>query len=175
LSFSKVNQIGRRVGHGFGQLRMFGVIFLGAVQKLVGQFFKALKTKVRAAEHQQGCHRPRQKRADRQRRRHQNQLVDERALGHSPDHRQLAFGAYARYLLGVERQIVAQYAGGFLRRHLGHQRNVVEYRGDIVDQHQKTASCHECFPVPDILAEHSLPARLRSAFAAILSLPRGRC
>ena len=41
-------------------------------------------------------------------------FVHRRAFGHGPDHRQFALGAYAGHLLGIQRQVVTQYAGGFL-------------------------------------------------------------
>jgi hypothetical protein len=44
--------------------------------------------------------------------------------------------AHAGDLLGIERQVVTQHAGGLFRRDLGHQRDIVEHRGDVVDQYQ---------------------------------------
>jgi hypothetical protein len=47
-------------------------------------------------------------------------------------------------LLGVERQVVAQHAGGLLGRHLGQHRHVVEHGGDVVDQGEQVGSGHGC-------------------------------
>jgi hypothetical protein len=66
-------------------------------------------------------------------------LLMKRALGHRPDHRQFAVGLDAGDLLGVERQVVAQHAGGFLGRHLGKQRHVVQHGGDVVNQCKQAA------------------------------------
>ena len=65
-----------------------------------------------------------------------------RALGHRPHHRQLAVGVDAGDLLRVERQVVAEHAGGLLGRDLGQHRDVVEDGGDVVDQHEQTGG-HE--------------------------------
>ena len=45
----------------------------------------------------------------------------------------LAIGGNARDLLCIERQIVAEYAGGFLGGDLGHDRHIVQQCGDVVD------------------------------------------
>ncbi|MNY11512.1 hypothetical protein D3C86_1445440 [compost metagenome] len=137
------HQVDCRIGHGFNQLRMFGLILGLAVQEFMGEFLETFETQVGAADHQQRRDQPRNERTDRQGGRHQDQLVDERALGYRPYHRDFPLGAYAADLLGVERQIVTEYAGRLLRCHFGHQRHIVEYRGDVVDQQQQTASCHE--------------------------------
>ena len=107
---------------------------LGAtVQKLVGQLFRAFVTEKRAAQHQQRGDQPGSDHADQKRRRHQNQLVAQRPFRHSPHDWQLATGANAGDLLGIERQIVTQHARRLLGSHLGHEGNVVEQRGDIVE------------------------------------------
>ena len=54
-------------------------------------------------------------------------------------------GADAGDLLGVERQVVAQHAGGLLRGDLGQKRHVVEDRGDIVEQGEQ-AGRHPDYP-----------------------------
>jgi hypothetical protein len=109
----------------------------------VGQLLDPFEAQVKAAEHQQRRHRPGDEAADRQRRRHQNQLVLQRTDGDRPDHRQLALGSYPGNLLRVERQIVAQYAGSLLGGHLGHQGDVVEDRGNVVDQGKQAGSGHQ--------------------------------
>ncbi|MNS98891.1 hypothetical protein D3C72_1332720 [compost metagenome] len=135
---------------------MFGFIFSRAVQKLVRELLEALETQVRTTDHQQWRDQPRHERTDRQRRWHQNQFVDERALGHGPDYGDFPFGTHAGDLLGVERQIIAEYAGGLLGGHFAHQRHVVQHGGNIVDQHQQTASCHEsCFLLCMNVAKHN--------------------
>jgi hypothetical protein len=39
--------------------------------------------------------------------------------------------------------LATAHTSSLLGGHFGHQRHIVEYRGDVVDQHQQTASCHE--------------------------------
>ena len=106
------------------------------------QLLDTLVAQIRPAEHQQQRHRPGQQGTDQKRRGNQDHLVEQRPAGHRPDHRQLAVGLHPGDLLGVERQVVAQHAGGLLRRHLGHQRDVVEERGDVIDQCEQTATGH---------------------------------
>ncbi|APC20663.1 hypothetical protein BME99_09025 [Pseudomonas protegens] len=136
------HQIHLGVGQGLQGLGMFGRHF-GVVQVFVRQLLEALETQVGATQHQQRGHQPRRQGADGQRRRHQDQLVAKRPLGHRPDHRDFPLGADPGDLLGIEREVVAQHTGGLLRRHLGHQGHVIEYRGDVIDQYQQTASGHE--------------------------------
>ncbi|MNN63006.1 hypothetical protein D3C81_1783490 [compost metagenome] len=115
---------------------MLGVSLGLAVQELVRQLLETLEAQVGAAQHQQRRHRPGDERTDQQRRRHQDGLVHHRALGHSPHHRDLALGTHPGDLLGIQRQVIAQHACGLFRRHLGHHRDVIEHRGDVVDQYQ---------------------------------------
>lgn len=112
------------------------------VQQFVQQLLGAFVAEEQTAEHQQGHHQPGRHGADQQRSRHQNRLVDQRALGHGPDHRQFAIRLDAGDLLGIEREVVAQYAGGLARGDLGHGGDVVEYRADVVDQGEQAASGH---------------------------------
>ena len=55
-----------------------------------------------------------------------------RAIG--PYDWQFPFGTNARHLLSIEREIVAEDAGGFLCGNLGQQRHVIQQRGNIVEQ-----------------------------------------
>jgi hypothetical protein len=103
----------------------------------VGQLVEALVAEERAADHEQRQHQPRQEPADEEGRRDDDRLVERRALGHRPHHRQLAIGADPRDLLGVEREIVAQDPGGLLGRDLGQGRDVVEDRRDVVEERQQ--------------------------------------
>lgn len=72
----------------------------------------------------------------------EDRLVPQRALGHRPDHRQFAVGVDPGDLLGVQRQVVAEDTGGLLRGDLGHQRDVVEHRGDVVEEGEEAGSGH---------------------------------
>ena len=54
--------------------------------------------------------------------------------GDCPNHRQLAFGAHAAYLLSVQRQVVAEHAGRFPGRNFGQRGNVIQHAGDVVEQ-----------------------------------------
>jgi hypothetical protein len=112
----------------------------------VGQLLDPLETQVKAAEHQQRHHRPGDEAADRQRRRHQDQLVLQRTDGDRPDHRQLALGPHPGHLLRIEREVVAEHAGSLLGGHLGHQRDVVEDRGDVIEQGKQAGSGHGRVP-----------------------------
>jgi hypothetical protein len=64
-------------------------------------------------------------------------LLSSEPLGHRPHHRQLAVGLDAGHLLGVERQVVAQHAGGLLGGHLGHGGHIVQHAGDVVEQEEQ--------------------------------------
>ena len=112
-----------------------------AVQEFVRDFFKAFKTQISAAHHQQRRDRPRNESTDGQRGGHQNRLVDKRAFGDSPNHRQFTLGLDAGDLLGVERQIVAQHTGGFFGGDFGKHRHVVEHGGNVINQ-RKQATGH---------------------------------
>ena len=103
------------------------VLGFNVVQKAVRELFCPFVTEKGTAQHQYRRDSPRRDGADQQRRRHQNQLVAQRALGDSPHHRQLALSAYPGDLLGVQRQIVPQYPCGLFRRNLGHNRHVIKH------------------------------------------------
>ena len=131
-----------QVDGGVGQrrLQLGGVrVVLGlGVQQLVRQFLEPLEAQIGAAHHQERRDRPRRKGADQQRGRHQDGLVDQRALGHRPHHRQFAVGVDAADLLRVQGEVVAQHPGGLLGGDLGHHRNVVEQGRDVVEQGEET-------------------------------------
>ena len=80
---------------------------------------------------------PGQQRCDAERSRHQDGLVDQRALGHRPHHRQFAVGLDAADLLGIQGQVVAEHAGGLLGGDFGHHADVVQQGGDVVEQGEK--------------------------------------
>jgi hypothetical protein len=46
------------------------------------------------------------------------------------------------HLLGVQCKVVAEHAGGLLRRDLGHHRHVVEDGGNVVEQCKQTGAGH---------------------------------
>jgi hypothetical protein len=48
--------------------------------------------------------------------------------------------------LGVEREVVAEHAGGLLRGDFGHRGDVVEDRGDVVDEGEQTGRGQACVP-----------------------------
>jgi chromate transporter len=120
---------------------MLGILGL-AVQVLVREFLDALVAQERTADDHQWDHRPRRDRADHERGRHEDRLVDQRALRDRPHDRQLAVGADAGDLLRIEREVVAEHARGLLRRDLRHHRDVVEDRGDVVDEREQAGSGH---------------------------------
>ena len=126
------HQVDRRVGQRLLQPGTLGLDLLLRMQETVRQLLEALVAEEGAAEHEQRRHQPRREGTDDQRRGHEDGLVDERALGHRPDHRQFAVGAEAGDLLRVQRQVVAEHPGGLLRSELGQQCHVVENGGDVV-------------------------------------------
>ena len=99
----------------------------------MGQFLRPFEAQEGAAYHQQWNDQPGCEGRDQQRGRHQDRLVPQRPLGHGEHHRQFARRVDPGYLLGVEREVVAEHARGLLGRDLGHQRDVVEDSGDIVE------------------------------------------
>jgi hypothetical protein len=98
-----------RIGDRFDQLLVVDRLLVPAVQEAVGELLEAFEAEEGAAQHQQRRHRPRRDGADGQRGRHQDRLVQERALGHGPHHRQLAVRIDAGDLLRVQRQVVAEH------------------------------------------------------------------
>ncbi len=130
------------IGQGARLLRVMRGVLVLRMQELVRQLLHAFEAQVGAADHHQIRDRHRQPHADRQRHRHQDRLVQQRALGHRPHHRQFAVGLDPGDLLGVERQVIAQHTGGLLRGDLGHHRHVVEHGGDIVEQGEQAGSGH---------------------------------
>ena len=135
------HQVHRWIGQGFGQRSVLGVV-LGAVDQPVPDLLEAFEAQIGPADHQQGGDQPGGQGADGQGRGHQDGLVDQGALGHGPDHRQLAAGIDAVDLLGIERQVVTEHPGGLLGRHLGQHRHVVEHGRDVVDQGKQVGSGH---------------------------------
>ena len=134
------HQIHRRIGHG---LQPFTRLPLVAVmQKLVRELFDAFEAEEQTTDHHQRHDRNRQERADQQRRGHEDELVDERTLGHSPHDRQLTVHAHARHLLRIQGQIVTHHPGRFRGCHLGEHRDVVEQRRNVIDQSEQTGSGH---------------------------------
>ena len=113
-----------------------------AVQEFVQQFFHAFKTQINTADHQQGRNQRWQESGKQQCKRHQNQLIDQRAFCHRPNNRQFALGGYAGYLIGVERQIVTDHAGGFFCGDFGHHRYVVQNGGNVVQKRKERGEGH---------------------------------
>jgi hypothetical protein len=139
-----------------------GGLLLRRVEELVGQLLAALEAEERPADHQQGGDRPGGEPADRQRRRHQDQLVHRGALGHRPDHRQLAVRVDAGDLLRVERQVIPQHPRGLLGGYLGHRGHVVEDRGDVVEEGEEACTGQREAPFE---GDRSYPsANLKEAF-----------
>ena len=121
---------------------MVRLFIFWTMQKFVCDFFKSLETQIGTPDHQQRRDRPRRKGTDGECGWHQDCLVHERSLRHRPHYRQFAIRFHAGDLLRIEREIVAQHAGRFLRRHFRHQRDIVENGGDIVEKGQETGG-HE--------------------------------
>ena len=127
------------VGHG---LEHFAGLVVVAMQIFVRELLHAFEAEKNSADHHERQDRDRQEGADQQRRRNQNELVDERAFRDCPHHRQLPVDIHAGHLLRIQREVIAHYAGGLRGRHLGEYRNVVEQRRDVVDEGKQTGSGH---------------------------------
>ena len=110
------------------------------VQELVHELLEAFVAEERATHHQQRRDGPGRERADREGGRHEDDLVDHRALGDAPDHRQFAIRIHTGHLLRIQGEVVAEHAGGLLRRDLRQNGDIVEDRGDVVDQCEQAAS-----------------------------------
>ena len=141
------HRVHRRVGQRARARGVLRVVLVAPVQEAVRQLLEAFVAEEGAADHQQRRHQPRREGADRQRQRHQDRLVQQRALGHRPHHRQLALRRHAADLLRVQRQVVAEHAGGLLRRHLGERGHVVQHAGDVVDQRDQAGAGHRALPL----------------------------
>jgi len=63
-------------------------------------------------------------------------------FSHRQHHRNFALGADAGDLLRIQRQVVAQHPGGFLRCGAAEQRDVVEHAGDVVEQGKQIGGRH---------------------------------
>jgi len=131
------DQIDRGIGDRLDQRLVVRAIVGGVVQPAVGELVAALVAEERAAQHQQRQHQPRHDQADHERRRDDDRLVAQRALGHRPHHRQLALGLDPGDLLGVQREIVAEHAGGLLGRGAGEDDDVVEDERDVVEEREE--------------------------------------
>ncbi|CSP72579.1 Uncharacterised protein [Shigella sonnei] len=58
-------------------------------------FLYSFKAEKRATNHQQRRNRPRDKRTDDQRQRHQNHFINQRSFRHAPDHGKFPVGPHA--------------------------------------------------------------------------------
>ena len=110
------------------------ILSAGTVQKRMHQFFKSLITEKGPTQHQEWGDQCGRQSTDRQRRRHQYQLILEGSFGHPPYHGQFTLRPNPRHLLGIEGQVIPQHPSGFLGGYLGHDGNVIKQGGDIVDQ-----------------------------------------
>ena len=141
LSFSTATQVDRWIHDGLVQLLTM-LVFLRAVHQQVPDLLESLETQEQAAGHEQRHDRPRRDCADRERRRDQDRLVDERTLRDCPHHGQLAVRLHPGNLLRVEREIVAQDPRGLLRGSFGQDRDIVQHAGDVVEQGKKAGDGH---------------------------------
>ena len=108
---------------------------LGTSQFL-DHLFGAFEAQVEPPDHQDRCHRPRRKFADRQCRRQQHQqLVAQAALGDRPDDRQFALRSELSHIGRGHRSIVDHYPGSF-RASFGCRRaDIVERCGCQLGNH----------------------------------------
>jgi len=107
----------------------------------VRELLETLVAQEQPARDQQRRDHPGRDDAQDERRRHQDQLVDQRALEYRPDHRQLALRTHAGDLLGVHGEVIAEHARGLPRRDLGQDGHVIEHGGNVIEQ-GKQASGH---------------------------------
>ena len=158
------HHIARRIGI-HGDVRgVGGGIVTGTVQEFVGQFLHAFVTQEGTSQHQERRDQPGQEEADGQGGGHQNHFIQQRPFGHRPHHRQLTVCPHTSDLLGIQRQIVAEYARRFFRcqfghgsnvishrstllgGHFGHHRHIVKNGGNIIEQGQQTGTSHHNSP-----------------------------
>ena len=124
-----------RIAHVFVRVCVGIVVMQQAVQ----DFFDAFVAEVGAANHQHQRHGGRQKGAQEKGGGDDDGFVEQRAFAHRPNNRQLAAGVEAGELVGVEREVIAEYARRFFGGDFGHRRDVIEQRGDVVQQREESA------------------------------------
>ncbi|MNS97371.1 hypothetical protein D3C72_1316980 [compost metagenome] len=134
-----VLQLQKRVGAVLDGLEHVPVVLvvLGAV--LVHHLVDGLVAQEGAAGHQQGRDGDGgqgQGQGD------QDRLVDERAQRDLADDGQLPRRVDADHDVGVDRQVVADDARGFLGGELRHRRHVVQNHGDVVEKREEPAGGH---------------------------------
>jgi hypothetical protein len=110
------------------------------VQELVRDLLEALEAQERAADHQQRRDRPRRHALMASAAGTRITLFTSEPLATAHTTGSSRSALHARDLLGVEREVVAQHAGRLLGGDLGHHRDVVEDRGDVVDQREQAGS-----------------------------------
>jgi hypothetical protein len=141
LSRSNCHQVHRRVAHRLGQFGLVGFV-LAAVQQRCASFSAPSKHRKAPPTISSGVTSQGAKALISQRRRHQDGLVEQRTLGHRPDHGQFAVGLHTGDLLRVERQVVAQHTGGLLGSEFAENGDIVQHAGDVVDKGKETAGGH---------------------------------
>ena len=107
------------------------------MQEFVRDLLEPFVAEKQSANHHERHDRDRKKRADQQRGRHQDQLVDERSFRDGPHHRQFTINFHPRDLLRVECEVVSHDSSCFLHSDFGKQSNVVQQGGDVVNKHQQ--------------------------------------
>ena len=130
-----------------GTLLVVGLVFGLRVQQLVGNLLETLVAQKRAAEHEQRRDDPGKDGAQEQGGRHHDELVHRRPFEHGPYDREFTLSPHTGYLLRIEGQVVTQNARRFLRRNLGHDRHVVEQRGNVIKKRQQAGAGHRAFRI----------------------------
>ena len=113
----------RRCGHALSlglSSFLYDVMAVTTLVQRVQNFLHPFKAQESAAHHQQRRDQPRNESADQQKRRHQNDFIEQRTLGHRPHYGQFAIRPHTGHLLGVKRQVIPQNACRFLHGHFAH-------------------------------------------------------
>ena len=115
------------------------------MSNLLGSFV----AEIEPAEHQQGRHETRKEFAQDKGCRHDNQLVEKGAPGHGPDHGKSRRALNPTDLLGIKGEIILADPALFFRRNLRIQRDIVEQRGDVIQQSEQAGGCHGDYSSPN--------------------------
>jgi hypothetical protein len=108
------------------------------LREVAGQLLGPLVAEIGSTNHEYGGDEPRARGAHGEREGYDDELVDKRPFRDRPDHGELPRGGQPGELLRSESQVVPHHPHGLLGRHLGEKCHVVQDRGDVVEERQKS-------------------------------------
>ena len=109
---------------------------------IVNDLLDAFVGEVCPTQQQDGLNHPRREGTEGERRRQDEELVQEGTLGDGPQHGQLTGSREPDGFLCIDGEVVPQDAGRFFARQLRHDGHVVHQRGNVVEQ-CKESTGHE--------------------------------